>query len=192
MKQRFEIDPSHTRFGFTAKHMMFTTVRGTFADAAGHVEVDNDDPLTAVAEVVLKTASIDTANDGRDNHLRSADFFDVENHPEITFRSTGLRLVGGNRYLATGDLTIRGTTRPIELDVRLEGRVNDPWGNDRVSVSASAELDRREWNLTWNVALEAGGWLVSEKIKLEIEVALVRKLEAAAEAPVETEGARVS
>jgi polyisoprenoid-binding protein YceI len=177
MRKRYDFDPMHTRLGFSAKHLMVTTVRGHFAKFVGYVEVEDDDPLTATGEVTVETASVDTANEMRDNDLRSDHFFDAEHYPELRFVITGVEAPGGERYRVRGDLTIRDVTKPVELEAEIEGRLNDPWGNERVAVSASGQLNRTNWNMTWNQVLEAGRVVVSEQVKLELEAALVRPLE---------------
>jgi polyisoprenoid-binding protein YceI len=182
MKQVYEVDPYHTSVEFAGKHMMVTTVRGRFREFTGQVEVEDDDPTTAVVRFTIKTASLDTGVDQRDQHLRSADFFDVEKYPEIRYRSTSVERLGQNRYRVIGDLTIRDQTRPVSLEVEVEERFTDPYGNQRVGVSATGKLNRRDWGLTWNQVLEAGRLLVGDQIKLEVEGALLRKVEAPAAA----------
>lgn len=169
----WKIDPSHSSIEFSAKHMMFTTVKGRFADVDGSVVINGSTPDTAVVNVTMKTASIDTRSEQRDGHLRSADFLDIENHPEITFKSTAIHGTK-EHFTLTGDLTIRGTTRSVSLDVTYEGTGTDPWGGTRMGFSADGKFDRREFGLTWNQALEAGGVLVSHEIKLHIDAQLVR------------------
>ncbi len=177
---RYEIDNSHTTIGFTAKHMMFTTVRGHFADFKGQVEVDGDNYATAKGEVTIQTASVSTNSQDRDNHLRSADFFAADKYPVMTFRSTNVTPQGDD-FLVTGDLTIRAVTRPIELVVTVEGRVaKDAWGKERVGISAKGKINRKDFGLTWNMALETGGVLVSETVNLEIEAAFTAVVEAGA------------
>jgi polyisoprenoid-binding protein YceI len=176
VKQVYDIDPNHTTLGFAGKHMMVTTVRGRFNEFNGQVEVEDDEPTTAVATLTVNVASLDTGQDMRDNHLRSADFFDVERYPEMTFASTGVESRGGNRYRVTGDLTIKDQTRPLSLDVEVEERFTDPFGNDRVGVEAKGKLNRKDWGLSWNQVLEAGRLLVGDEIKIEIETALIRKV----------------
>src|SRR5215472_2917835 len=134
MSQGFTIDPNHSTLGFSAKHMMVTTVRGRFTEFTGSVELPDDDPTKAVAEFSIKAGSIDTGVEQRDNHLRSADFFDAERFPELTYRSTAIKALGGDRYRADGELTIRGTTRPVTLEIDLGDRFNDPWRNERVGI----------------------------------------------------------
>jgi polyisoprenoid-binding protein YceI len=180
MRQVYDLDPNHTTLGFAGKHMMVTTVRGRFKDFTGRVEVEDDDPTTAVVSFDIKVASLDTAQDQRDQHLRSADFFDVERYPDMTFVSTGVQALGGNRYRVSGELTIKDQARPVNLDVEVEERFNDPFGNERIGVSASGKLNRRDWGLTWNQVLEAGRLLVGDEIKIEIESALIRKATAPA------------
>jgi polyisoprenoid-binding protein YceI len=182
MKQVYDIDPNHTVLGFAGKHMMVTTVRGRFKDFEGDVQVEDDDPTTAVARVTIRPASVDTGQEQRDQHLRSADFFHAERFPEMTFASTGVESRGDNRYRVTGDLRIKDQTRPIVLDVEVEERFTDPFGNERIGVTATGKLNRRDWGLTWNQVLEAGRLLVGDEIKLEIESALIRKVGAQAAA----------
>jgi polyisoprenoid-binding protein YceI len=165
----FRIDPAHTNAGFVATHMMFTKVRGHFADVSGTVTVA-ENPTDSVVELSVKTASITTGSDDRDNHLRSPDFFDVENHPEMTFRSTSIRHVRGSEFAVTGDLTIRGVTKPVEIAVTFEGVGINPWGAEVAGVSALAEVNREDWGLTWNAALETGGVLVGKKVTLNVEI----------------------
>lgn len=182
MTQTYSIDRNHTRLEFSAKHMMVTTVRGSFEDFAGTVEVDGDDPTSARAQAVVKTASLWTGVEMRDNHLRSDDFFGVEKYPEMTFQSTAVEKTGENTYKVTGDLTIRDVARPITLEVEVEGQIIDPWGNERVGLSARGRLNRKDWGLNWNQAIEAGGVVVSDSINIAVEAALVRKAEVAATA----------
>jgi polyisoprenoid-binding protein YceI len=179
-KTTWKMDAAHTNTEFTAKHMMFTTVRGHFKDLDGVIEMDEDNPQRSRVEVEIDASSIDTGVPDRDNHLRSADFLDVENHPELVFRSRhveGSPTEPGDRFQVIGDLTIRGTTREVTLDATYEGRGQDPWGGERAGFSASTEIDRREWGLTWNKALEAGGMLVGNVVKIELDVQAVRQVE---------------
>ena len=171
---RYEIDRSHTTLGFTAKHMMFTTVRGSFQEFEGGVEVEGDDYTKATGRVVIQVESVNTGDAKRDGHLRSGDFFDSAAYPTLTFVPTAIAGKGSDRYVVTGDLTIRDVTKPIELDVTVEGRIaKDRFGKERIAVSATGKINRKEWGLNWNMALEAGGLLVSEDIKLEIDAAFV-------------------
>ncbi len=181
MATTFTIDPSHSSIEFATKHMMVTTVRGRFTEYAGTVDVEDvAQPATARGTFTIKAASITTGNEQRDAHLRSADFFDAETYPELSFTSTSIELAGGNRYRVTGDLTIHGVTRPVTLEAEAEAPFVDPWGNERVAVSARGEINRTDWGLTWNQTLEAGRLLVSEKVTLAAEVALVRPVAAPA------------
>lgn len=166
------LDKAHTKIGFLAKHLMVTKVRGNFESYEATVDVAED--LTdSKIEVTLDAASITTGATDRDQHLRSADFIDAENYPELKFVST--EIVGdGDSWKITGDLTIRDATRPITLDATYEGAATDPWGNEHVGFSASAVINREDWGLTWNAALEGGGWLVSKDVTLEIEGQLIR------------------
>lgn len=166
------LDPNHTRIEFVAKHLMVTKVRGGFGAYDANVEIA-DDLTDSSIEVNIDAASITTGASDRDGHLRSADFFDVENHPKLTFKST--EITGADdTWRITGDLTILDVTRPITLDATFEGVATDPWGNDHVGFSASAKLVREDWGLTWNAALEGGGWLVSKDVDIEIEGQLIR------------------
>jgi polyisoprenoid-binding protein YceI len=165
------IDPTHTTVEFIGRHLVFTKVRGRFTGVSGAVTVA-DDPNASSVEITLDAASITTGTPDRDAHLKSADFFDVESYPEITFKSTSVEWKG-HEGTVTGDLTVRGVSKPITLDVDLTGVVTDPWGGDRAVFSASGEVDREDWGLTWNMALESGGVLVSKKIRFEIETELV-------------------
>jgi len=170
----FQLDPNHTAVEFSTKHLMVTTVRGRFTEYAGQVEVSDDlDPSTAQGTFTIKTASVSTGNDQRDGHLRSADFFDAATYPDMTFTSTSVEK-SGSGYQVTGDLTIRGITRPVTLDVSAEDAFVDPFGMERVGLTATAEINRTDWGLNWNQTLEAGRLLVSEKVKISVEGALVR------------------
>lgn len=169
----WKLDPSHTTVGFAAKHMMFTTVKGRFADVDGTVTVNGDSPESASIAVDMKAVSIDTGFAQRDAHLRSPDFLDVEKHPDITFRSTAIQ---GDKesFRVTGELSINGITRDITLDAIYEGTGTDPWGGARMGFSASAKFDRREYGLVWNQVLETGGVLVSNDVKIQIDTQLVK------------------
>jgi polyisoprenoid-binding protein YceI len=162
------IDTTHTDVSFTARHLMVTKVRGRFAVSGGEVRIA-DDPLESSVEATLDVASVNSGEAARDEHLRSADFFDVEHFPTITFRSTRVEAAGDGEYRLTGDLTIKDVTRPVTLDLEYLGTVASPWGDQRAGFSASTEISRKEWGLGWNVALEAGGVVVGDKIKLDID-----------------------
>jgi polyisoprenoid-binding protein YceI len=173
----WNLDPAHTSVEFAAKHMMITTVKGRLPGLTGALTLDEAQPGNSSVEVEFDAASIDTRNEQRDQHLRSGDFLDVESHPTIGFRSTKLEGAGfgdGAEFRLVGELTIGGVTRELPLDVTFEGRGRDPWGGERVSFSASARIDRRDFGLTWNAALETGGVLVGNEIKLQIEAQAVR------------------
>ncbi len=176
----WDLDPGHTRIGFSAKHAMVATVRGAFNDLTGTLHVDFDDPDSSKAEIVLKVASVDTRNAQRDEHLRSADFFDAETFPDITFRSSRIEEVGDNALVVSGDLTIRDVTKPITIPIEFTGVETDAFGALRAGFEGTRRIDRREFGLEWNMALDSGGWLVSEKITLEFELSAIKR-EAAAE-----------
>lgn len=168
------IDAAHTTVGFTARHLMITKVRGRFGAVSGALEIAAD-PLQSTVSATIDMASIDTSDAGRDEHLRSADFFDVANHPTMTFTSTELRGdANGAEFVLIGDLTVKGVTRSIELDLEFEGVSPDPWGGTRVGFSAEGELNRRDFGLDFNVTLDNGSMLVSEKIKLHLDVQAVK------------------
>ncbi len=166
------IDASHTTVGFTARHLMITKVRGRFGAVEGAATIA-EDRLQSSVQATIELGSIDTGDTGRDEHLRSADFFDVANHPTITFASTGIKEDGGD-FVLFGDLTIKGITKPVELELEFDGVSGDPWGGTRAGFTASGEINRKDWGLEWNVALEGGGVLVGEKIKLGLDVELVK------------------
>ncbi|MFF0741897.1 YceI family protein [Streptomyces sp. NPDC004111] len=170
----YTIDASHSSFGFTARHAMVTNVRGAFTDAEGTLKLDGSDPSASQAAITVRMTSIDTGSADRDNHLRSGDFFDVETFPEMTFRSTKAEQLGGADYRITGDLTIKDVTRPLSIDLEFNGTATDPFGNERVGFEGSATILRSDWGLTWNAALEAGGVLVSDKIKLNFDISAIK------------------
>jgi polyisoprenoid-binding protein YceI len=177
-KTVWQLDPAHTTIEFAVKHMMFTTVRGRFKSFSGTVTVDEQSPDGSRVEVTIEAASIDTGVADRDAHLRSADFLDVEHHPSLVFRSTGVEGAHkkeGDRFQVTGDLEIRGKAMPVRLEATFEGFGKDPWGKLRSGFTARAELDRREWGLRWNQALETGGVLVGHSVKIEIDAQAVKQ-----------------
>jgi polyisoprenoid-binding protein YceI len=165
----WEIDPVHTSVAFVARYLMVTKVRGQFADFSGTIHVA-ERPEESWAELVIQAASIDTGSEDRDKHLRSPDFLDVERFPEIRFRSTKIELPGGIHLVVTGDLTIRDVTRSVVLDTEFTGLGQDPWGNRRAGFSATTEINREDFGASWNLALEAGGWLVSKTVQIELDV----------------------
>ena len=170
----WKIDPSHTHADFAVRHLMISTVKGRFAEVQGTVRTDESNPAASQVDVTIGVSSIDTREPQRDAHLRSADFFDADNFPQITFRST--RVDGrGDSFKLTGDLTIRGTTREVVLDVTTEGRGKDPWGGERAGFSASTRIKRSDFGLTWNQLLETGGLAVSDDVKISLDVQLVQK-----------------
>jgi len=162
------IDPTHTQAEFVARHLMVSKVRGGFSGITGVIEVA-EDPLESRIEVVIDVATVTSGTADRDAHLKSADFFDIETHPEIRFTSTSVE-ARDRGWALTGDLTIKDVTRPVTLDFSFLGITQDPWGNTKAAFSASTEVEREDWGLTWNVALEGGGLLVSRNVRLEIEV----------------------
>lgn len=170
----FVLDKSHTQVGFVARHMMVSKVRGRFNDYEGSVVVA-ENPADSSVEVTIQAASIFTNEENRDAHLRTNDFLNVAEYPTLSFRSTKVDLGSADEWKVTGELTIRGVTRPVVLDVRFEGVVQDPWGNQRIGFTASAEIDRNDFGVSFNAALEAGGFVVSPKVKLEIEAEAVRQ-----------------
>ena len=160
----YTIDPSHSRIGFVARHAMITKVRGAFNEVEGSGQFDPQNPEASTISVTIQTASVDTRNADRDAHVRGADFLDVEAFPTLTFVSTAIASTGGDDFDITGDLTIKDVTRPVTFSVELTGTVVDPWGNTRLGLEGSTVINRKDWGLTWNAALEAGGVLVSEKV----------------------------
>ena len=172
-KTTWKLDPSHTLVEFSAKHLMITTVKGRITDVEGTIVVDEKNPRNSSVEATLKAVSIDTRTEQRDQHLRSADFLNAELFPEIKFRSTKIE---GDKdsFKLTGDLTIRDVTKPITLDIRFEGQQTDPWGGERIGFSGSGKIDRRDFGLTWNQALETGGVVVGNDVKINLEVEAVK------------------
>jgi polyisoprenoid-binding protein YceI len=171
----YAIDPAHTRIGFVARHAMVTKVRGAFNDFAGTIHVDGENPNRSSAQVRIQAASIDTRNADRDGHLRSNDFLQMEEYPEITFRSTEMTWTGDNAFEVTGDLTIKGTTRPVTVPFTYEGQAVDPFGNTRIGFEGSTTINRSDFGVTWNAPLETGGVLVGDKVVLEFEVSAIKQ-----------------
>lgn len=172
----YTIDVAHSRLGFVARHAMITKVRGAFNDFEGKAVIDADDPTKSQVRITIKGESIDTRNEQRDAHLRSNDFLDLANHPQITFASTKVEPQPGDVYRVTGDLTIRGVTKPVTFDLEFTGSAVDPFGNTRVGLEGSVKINRKDWGVNWNAALEAGGFLVSEEITLEFEISAIKSV----------------
>jgi polyisoprenoid-binding protein YceI len=170
----FALDRSHTQVGFVARHLMVSKVRGRFTDFEGTIIVA-DDPSASSVEVTIQAASVNTNDENRDNHVRNNDFLSVEEFPTLSFRSTKVELKPRGDWKVYGDLTVRGVTRPVVLDVEFEGVIQDPWGNQRLGFTASGEIDRNDFGVSFNAALETGGFVVSPKVKLEIEAEAVRQ-----------------
>lgn len=175
----FTIDSVHSSVGFEVEHMVVSTVRGSFNDFEGIIYLDDQDPTKSSVAVTIDAASVFTANEQRDNHLRSADFFDVENHPKITFKSGSIKK-DGQRYVAVGNLSIRGNTRLVELPFTVKGPINDPWGNRRIGVKIEPiTIDRKEFGLMWSKAIETGGLVVADEVTIDLAVeAVAAKTEA--------------
>lgn len=171
----WDADAAHSGAEFSVRHMMIATVKGAFRIKSATVVFDESDPAATKVEAVLDATSVNTNAADRDAHLKSADFFDVEKHPELTFRSTRVTPRGDNAYRVEGDLTIRGVAKPVVLDVEVEGFGNDPWGGRRAGIVATTSFDRSAWGLTWNMAIEAGGVLVGDKVKVALNLQLVQR-----------------
>ncbi len=167
---KWSIDPTHSEIGFKVKHMMFTNVSGKFGTYDATITTDGDNFDNADIEFSGEINSVDTGNKDRDNHLKSADFFDGENHPKLTFKSTSFAKVDDENYELTGNLNIRGVEKSIKLPVEFSGLMTDPWGNTKVGLNISGKINRKDWGLNWNSALETGGVLVGEDVKLNIEL----------------------
>ncbi|MCB5166665.1 YceI family protein [Streptomyces bambusae] len=171
----YTIDAAHSSIGFTVRHAMVTNVRGSFGEHEGLLHLDGSDPSRSTAAIDLKIASIDTGIADRDNHLRSGDFFDAEQFPVMRFRSTEAAQLGGTAYRVTGELTIKDVTRPLSIDLEFNGSAKDVYGNERVGFEGSTEILRSDWGLTWNAALETGGVMVSDKVKLTFDISAVKQ-----------------
>lgn len=173
----WKIDSAHSEINFTVRHMMIANVRGRFENFAGSVEFDLENPENSSVEVEINTDSINTREPQRDAHLKSADFLDVETYPHMVFKSTKIEVLGENTGRIHGDLTIKDVTRPVVLDVTYAGQAKSPWGTTSAGFTASTKINRKDWGLTWNVALETGGWLVGEEIKIDLEMEIVKQAE---------------
>lgn len=168
----YGIDKAHSEVTFQVRHLL-TRVRGRFSDFTGTIEYDEENPERSLVNVQVQAASIDTNERDRDVHLRSTDFFDVDKFAALTFRSTGIRPRGANRFDLTGDLTIHGVTRPVTFDVSFLGKAKDPWGAERIAFEAETIVNRKDFGLTWNAALETGGFLVGDEVKISVSVQAV-------------------
>ena len=169
------IDPSHTRLGFSVRHAMVTTVRGQFDQFDGTLVLDGEDPANSTATVTIQTISISTGSDDRDNHLRSADFFDAEQFPTLTFIATDVVAENDEDFVMAGNLTIHGVSRPVTIKAEYQGVATDPFGNQRIGFSGDTQINRKDFDLNWNAALEAGGVLVGEKVKIHLDVSAVKQ-----------------
>lgn len=170
----WQIDAAHSSVDFSVRHMMISTVRGTFERFSGSVEADEANPAAAQVDVQIETASINTRDEKRDAHLRSPDFFDVDSYPTMSFKSKRIEVIDANSGKLIGDLTIKDVTHEVVLDVEYAGQSRSPWGSTSAGFSASTKINRKDWGLNWNVALETGGWLVADEIKINIEIELVK------------------
>jgi polyisoprenoid-binding protein YceI len=170
----YTVDPSHSSIGFTVRHAMVTNVKGSFGDHEGTLRLDGADPSRSAASLDVKIESVNTGIKDRDAHLLGDDFFDAGRFPLMTFRSSTAEQLGGDRYRITGDLTIKDVTRPLSIDLEFNGSATDVYGNERVGFEGSAEILRSDWGLTWNAALEAGGVMVSDKVKLTFDISAVK------------------
>ena len=168
----WNVDASHSVVGFTARHLMISKVRGRFTDFSGVVTIA-EDPLQSHVEATVDLGSVNTSDEQRDAHLKSADFFNVDTHPHMIFSSTSIK-PDGDDYIMTGDLTVLGKTRSVDFELEFDGVEKDPWGGTRAGFTATTEISRKDWEMTWNVALETGGVLVGDKVKIELDVELVK------------------
>lgn len=173
-KTKWTIDPSHSKIGFKVKHLMISNVPGNFMEFEGQVTTDENDFSTAVISASLNSASVNTEIADRDTHLKSADFFDVIKYPKIIFEGRGLRDLGNDMYELTGDLVIKGISKQVVLSVEYGGLITDPWGNQKAGFSISGKINRKDWGLTWNTALETGGVLLDEEVKIACDVELIK------------------
>lgn len=177
---QWNLDPTHFGVTFAVRHMMVSTVRGRFSDASAQIDIDEEAPERSRVVAEIPTATIDTGMADRDVHLRSADFFDAEQYPVMTFESTSVERRGDEKFTITGNLTIRDVTRPLTLRGEIQGPVADPWGNRRAGIELTGEIDRETWGLVWNMGLETGGVLVGKTVKLAIEGEIVAAVPVAA------------
>lgn len=174
-KATWVLDPSHTTAEFSVRHMMFTTVKGYFTKIEGQISADLSDMTTAEISATIDASSVDTRDAQRDGHLRSADFFDVENHPKLTFQSYRIERTGENQYELVGDLTIRGVTKSVIWSLTFDGQGKNPWGHEVAGITAETKINRKDFGLTWNAALEAGGWLVGDEVKFAVHAEIIKQ-----------------
>jgi polyisoprenoid-binding protein YceI len=166
----WEIDAAHSQVTFSVRHMMISTVKGHFTVLSGHLHIDEQNPANSSVDAQVETASIDTRDKNRDGHLQSPDFFDAAQYPTITFKSTSVVPLGGNEYSVIGDLSMHGVTKPVTFKAEYAGQGKNPWGMQVAGLSATTKINRKDWGLNWNQGLEAGGVLVSEEVKIEIDL----------------------
>ena len=171
----WQIDPTHSSVRFVARHAMVAKVRGGFSDFSGTLNLDGADPAKSSADLTIVTSSFSTNNDERDAHVKSGDFLDVEQFPTLTFKSTAVKQKDDDEFIVTGDLTVHGVTHSVDIEFELLGTSKDPWGGTRIGFEGKAEISRKEFGLVWNVALETGGVLVGDKIKLELDIEAVKQ-----------------
>jgi polyisoprenoid-binding protein YceI len=171
----YDLDPAHTRIGFSAKHAMVTTVRGAFKTFTGEVHLDEDNVANSTATLEIDAASVDTGNEGRDAHVRNADFLDVEKYGKITFVSTSAEKKSDDEFVLHGNLTVKDVTKPVSVEIEKTGAADDPWGSFRVGFEGKAQINRSDWGVSFNAPLGAGGLVISEKVKLEFDIAAVRR-----------------
>ncbi len=170
----YAIDPVHSRIGFAVRHAMVSKIRGGFNDFEGNGFFDADNPSNSRLQLTIKVDSIDTRNADRDAHLRTNDFFDMDQYPEITFASTSVEGKGEDAFLVTGDLTVRGVTNPVTIDFEYTGAATDPFGNKRVGFEGKTEVNRKDWGINWNATLDAGGVMIGDKVTLDFDVSAIR------------------
>ncbi|MBO0778602.1 MAG: YceI family protein [Ktedonobacteraceae bacterium] len=169
------VDAVHSQATFSVKHMMVSTVKGQFKVLSGSLNIDEQNPANSWVQAEVDAASIDTRDENRDNHLRSADFFDAASYPKITFKSTKVEPNGNGEYKVSGELSMHGVTKPAVFEVEYAGQSKDPWGNQRAGLSARTKVSRKEWGLTWNQVLETGGFAVSDDVKIEIDLSAIKQ-----------------
>ena len=174
-KTKWGIDPTHSEISFKVKHLMITNVKGVFKDFSAVIHTSADSYLTSDVDLTINPSSIDTGVADRDAHLRSADFFDVENFPEMSFKGTSIENAAAGSYILAGDMTIKGISKLIKLNIEFEGVMKDPWGNEKAGYTITGVLNRKDWGLNWNAALETGGFLVSDEVKLSCDVQLFKQ-----------------